>query len=358
MSFRFPNTMEANTFSLSSLLPPLSPDATHHVVLILDVDGVTRSCVGSAVDRRVTRRVSRLITTLGRDNIRVNFLSGSPLLSDLGRPEWCRGNLGLCTAFSGCFPEEWLNSGVVSIYGQFGTERLVSSAGDVEILAQFSDAQVAKITKALLSLYLTTAVKERGQTQLEKWLDVLVRADDVSTPLIADIANDIRTTYDRGFRLLTSHSVVETHEEQHITDTVLSPGKLHTMLDGVLPPTASCCAGIAHRKGAEFRYLSCSYTNKGTSANSIVAKCKGALCPDPAVITAGDGCLDYSMHKLAHVSFHVGPASVFEMQQGSFPHVALVDGGGTHCDGTVKVLDFLLYSLTEITFDDEMEVDK
>ncbi len=312
----------------------------HQILLILDVDGVVRESIEALADPRVIQGVKSL---LEHPRVRVVFLSGSAVVNDPTLEPWRRGNTPLSVVFGGVFEEE-LQSGRVSIYGMLGDQRL-QAGGIHEVLDVYpleTTFELARLlTHAFLQeVFLEGTPKEREiATQLEKELSQLTLSNphqppDATPEEFSRLASQIRSSFDPEWRLVSNGATAETQ----VFSSRYRPERALSFVKERVPIPVNLATGHAKKGDLPFHFLLISRTHKGHATQRLVRDHQEAY-----VITVGDTQIDFPMHKEAHLSFHVGLASVWQAQ--ALPHCHLVrDRSGCdaqHVEGTLSVLNFL-----------------
>ena len=354
---------ESSSSSLGFVLPSGMSDPFAKIktplVLLLDVDGVTRASVEKRVDEAVMAAVNKLLSLPAIAGL--YFLSGSPIDNDDSIDEWRRGNLPLQAAFSGCFTDMELRSGRVGIYGQVGTQRLCDNA-TVETLDAFSSAGQHFVACTLLQHFLEAASNIASLSaaagnlltnDLQALRSMTVSADarpSKCTPdLFFDLVRKIRALIDPTFRLVSSESLAEFHMDPRLAGGIEGATRGVRLSCRRVPELvkASVFSGVAHRGTTEFAFLLVTLSNKGKAASAILDGVnrartqkgdRGRLC----TVTIGDGGVDYPMHVLADASFHVGPRRAWDAGAELCDTVLVVskkDGAASqHVQGTEFVL--------------------
>ena len=350
------------------------------LLVVLDVDGVTRRGVTDSADPAVIRAVKELLdhSVEAKVHAEVAFLSGTPsFLQAADLPDWCGGNVPLSFVFGDSFNAE-IAAGRVSIHGQLGADKLVLNKACedgrealVGVVEQgFTHTQQAEIFVALIEAYLVdlertsreahmriapsaadamVAVKEAAKA-LEKAAaaGIAPKLCTRAPPELEPFAAAVREHFDPHFRVVSNGATVEYHDFKTL-------GKFHHE-DLVVPGHAS--SGIAHRDGNSFRFVIVTTTNKGETVKRLVerrraetARRRGGNPEDHEleVVTVGDTAIDYPMHELASTPFHVGIPAVWDAHdRAEVAHVACVtrrDGSAPLVDGTVAVLEAISHAM-------------
>jgi hypothetical protein len=340
--------------------PPTSPPAT--LLVILDVDGVTRLDVFSDADPLVIAAVTRILALadafpqqLGPvrasaaadaplvPRLRFVFLSGShsgrvaiPASPLKLAAQWRAPNRPLCEVFHRCFPRRFFNDTSVSIIGQLGcdaalpdtdegtdSDALVRLSGSVE--RGFEPAVRVELLRVALTAYgdflastgnLTAA--EHGRFA-ELVADAAARCRTGASEVPADHTPDafeaaagfLRAEVDPTLRLISHAGNAEVGgcparravnlrvESLVVLDHFRSQLRAHA--DPAIAALGDrVAAGVAHMNGVEFIWACITLSNKGIAVRSLLERSYAArgLAP-PAMITVGDSQVDYSMHTLA-----------------------------------------------------------
>jgi hypothetical protein len=361
------------------------PELKDELLVVLDVDGVTRHGVTDTADESVIAHIKALFAKCGEAgvNLQVAFISGSPsFLPDPNIPEYIRGSEPLSHVFGNHFLSE-MRTGRVEIYGQLGGDILLAvphssdSTAAEEVMGKlvrgYSHSAQAAILRTLIEFYhrdleLTDAeafqlIAPIAERCIEEVEEIAKERDRMAQhhngppfPLrvpeeLEEYVLAVRKTFDPKFRLVSNGATVEYHDFKSVMKTPHS--------DLIVPGGHGfCSSGLAHREADEFRFVLVSHTNKGNTVGKLVddrrkeiARRRGG---DPAaheleVITIGDTAIDYPMHAMASTPFHVGLPAVWDAHDSAeVAHVALVtgkDGTAPQVEGTVSVLAALLEGL-------------
>ena len=274
------------------------------MMLVLDVDGVTRHSVEDVADGDVIKAVRDL---LDEGLHRVVFLSGSPANVDprWRAQGWCRPNKPLADVFAGCFDQSEIASGRVGIVGQAGAETLTVG----EDTSMYSSTFCMKLTRwqrhaiavQLLFNYVdllqqlspsSSATHSESNRDvldlasaelevLEKITEFPINNDDDAAhhAMFEPVVTRIRQ-FAPSLTLVSLPAMVETTVD--LTDEQARCVDILAVQDGVrrrvaaIPDPAvkafvtNCFAGLAHREGSPMVFAFCVMTDKGTAVHRLI----------------------------------------------------------------------------------------
>ena len=265
------------------------------MLLVLDVDGVTRRAVTDDADPRVVALVKQIASYHEAPNgalrVQVAFLSGSALHdpeSAADVDEWRTGNKGLRAAFqrsgfmASAAPPTTIAWPMVQVHGQLGQEnsnRIVGhSASQVDALCRILLCQVATTRGLQSDLPLPAAFEETGAPPPPGF--VVTQTPDSFRPAVAFL----RGHADQRLRLIVVGAMVEVH----LGAVPVEPGanaeaaswssalpqfvtevRRQLELDADLQHlTNSVFSGLAHRAGEEFAFVVIAKGDKAASCGS------------------------------------------------------------------------------------------
>lgn len=390
-----------------------SSENKNKLLLVLDVDGVTRIDVHSTAYPPVIRSVHQLLDLSNKkpnlkDRIQIVFLSGSHA-ADVDIPhmtsekifkdnEWRRPNLSLSSVFRGHFSVEYFERGVIRILGQVGSDAAepTSEASDLKgrIINGFTNQERLALLHTLLKSYgrFLKAHHCLSENDLNTYHALLAEAINKTDPetmpsgssaytpcSFEKLAHFVRSqTQDPIFRIVLHQACAELGAKPNARQG-FPPLNLRTdgfkMIDMIQQDTDPqlhdrISGGVAHAHGDEFLWNIITKSCKGRAVHDLIARENNA----PLVVTVGDSHVDAGMHKWADYAFHVGPPSTHvKMVETTglqhLRHVALssckmrlsetlhgVNDPAALCCGTLEVIDRINHALAQQD-DDNKSVD-
>jgi hypothetical protein len=379
------------------------------LLIVLDVDGVSRHDITGCADPIVIAAVRALIADERADPIglRATFLSGSHSIATGEIEDWRRPNLSLSEAFSSCFPAEDFHSGYVRVMGQLGSDicDVVAAPASAGAATPHGDPENGPVALAALEGRQMEAFPDTTRLTLLRVLltqvgDLFLRSGNfteaehseyatlleaslaaaAAQPLPVDRAPDalepvsafIRRTCDPKFRLIshganaeigvrpTRRPIAELRERARLE---VYHGAVAALAAAPDPAVAALkenmSAGVAVQDGHEFLGALVSLSTKGRACAALISEevANGAAHDALTLLTVGDSMIDYPMHRLAHAAFHVGPLSTWKAMRADpshqqlhqhVVHVAPDDGNLAEqalLNGTVRVLTRLRAAL-------------
>lgn len=311
----------------------LKQDYFDRILLMIDVDGVVRDCVEKHADPRVIAQINLLLNS---GKVDVVFISGTSIENESMKVGQS-GNLPLNKLFGSAFDEEIVN-GKVSIYGSLGAQKLVN--GSVKQRFAYSSEEAEKIGLLLINAFLEEAAYSGNEEQRRLALGWL---KDLNKPLEYWI-DIIRIHLDEEFRLINRGALIETHTSNPPWNTKRSSKWLLNALSKIFSEDdVQIATGITKRRERDFNFLLVSKINKGKIVQELKENYKA-----PLIISIGDTEVDFPMHRLAHLAFHVGLKS--EWEKIAISHCTLVLGENgedrQQVEGTLKALKSI-YSLVK-----------
>lgn len=325
------------------------------IILICDVDGVIRSSTEGDTDPRIITAIKALIANHPVD---AAFISGTPIAQNPHLEDWRRSNRSLETAVGSFFVKE-MHDRRVTLFGALGGQRMTTPT-QVESGEVYPTEVSFELGKLLLQAFLNEVIhdgnKQQKQTaqQLQPVVAALqckpTRQQSIETAEeFRAIISEVRSTLDPGFKLINSGAFMETHTSNPPWKTERSfkwiKSQLHLphlRISHFPEEEKQMATGLAHRNGAGFNFLMISKTNKGRTIQKHIAE-KLARFPNALIVTIGDTQVDFPMHQLAHLAYHVGKEQVWK--EHPLPQCFLVrDQHGRdsqHVEGTLQVLQLL-----------------
>jgi len=317
------------------------------LLIVLDVDGVTRMDVHSTAYSPVIEQVHKILELSKthphlQGSIRIVFLSGSHA-TDLVIPnttkqklfnnnQWRRPNLSLSSVFRNHFALDDFESGRIQIQGQVGCDIVEpdSSSGDLKgrLLNGFTNQERLDLLNILLKTYGQFLIQHCciSEKQFSRYnhllLDAIKATDPESIPCGAiaytpcsfeELAHFIsQQTSDPLFRIVLHQGcaelgakpqVLQGHPELDLRiDGLNMIRMLQQQIDKKLHDRIS--GGVAHAHGQEFMWHVITKSCKGRAVRRLQGKDNSTL-----LVTVGDSHVDAGMHQNADFAFHVGPPS-------------------------------------------------
>lgn len=336
--------------------PDFSNLLNRNLHLIFDVDGVVRNHTEMPIDERVLQAIKRLSEF---PNVRITFISGTPVSQKEGLQIWRKSNSTLDTSLGKQFSKE-IAEGKITIFGALGGHKL-SNDNTKETLEEYNLATIFEMGKMLISAFLLEVSSGRNHPQIEtakmikQNLDTLEltnfkQPNDVTPEEFEEIVNKIRAEIDPQFRLISYGTFIESHSSHPPWNTHHSVKYLKELLTDTNFKLSSLSVdekivghGLAYRKNEGFNFLMISKTNKGKAINRYLMANPNRK-EHEFFITIGDTQVDYPMHELSNLAFHVGMESVWKSHD--LPHCHFVVGNNgeenQHVDGTLYLLSRIL----------------
>jgi len=348
------------------------------LLVVLDVDGVTRHDIKSKADPAVTDIVRGIIadekegTPIG---LRVAFVSGSHSHNMGDIEDWRRGNLSLSEAFSGTFSADEFSSGHVRVVGQLGSDTCdpvvvaeqptpappllpITSCRDAKEdappLVDLRGRQVASLSDSTRLSLLRVVLTRLGGLLLEsgnltpeehagQYCGLLEEglAQSAAAPLPEDRAPDaleplaafVRSTCDANFRLICHGACAEvgTRPQRRPLSAIRESSLafyrgLIEDLEAHEDPAVSALSrnvatGVGVEQGEEFMWCIVTLSTKEDACGAMIEEevSRGSTREGLTVLTVGDSTVDYPMHRLANAAFHVGPISTWRTMREDAP---------------------------------------
>lgn len=348
---KLPNRMQISIADASVL--PFESLKHRPLHLIFDVDGVVRHHTEMPIDERVLKSFKELVK---HTNIKTTFISGTPVAQRNGLELWRKSNSTLDSSIGEQFKEE-LATKRIAIFGALGGQKLDSNLNKV-VLEEYTLGQIFEIGKMLISAFILEVENDGNENHkkaakfvLEKLKDLDLRNHaqhaDETPEEFKELIEYIRESIDPHFKLISYGSFIESHTSHPAWH---SHHSVNYLKKAVNDPDCGLFSleeeekhvghGIAYRKVEGFNFLMISKTNKGRALKRILSEQTNNA---EFLITFGDTQVDFPMHELADLSFHLGKRKIWEHH--NLPHCHLVvdkDGKDEqHVDGTL----FLLHQL-------------